>query len=183
MTFWKKLFGGGAVSSRPAVPTKQNDFTAGISDPEVRRLTQLLLQQTDKVRTAIELAKLGALAIDALLGVLKHGNNDSRMAAAIALGEIGDSIAVPMLIGALSDSWWDVRSQAARSLGKIGDRTALEALARQLKDEEAGAFASTKHMIGDRVVTDMGDTVKKNLATAIEAISQGNRIPRSFLGQ
>jgi HEAT repeat protein len=55
--------------------------------------------------------------------------------AALALGEIGDSRAVEPLINALGDENWEVRSSAAKALGKIGDDRAVEQLINLLRDK------------------------------------------------
>ena len=54
--------------------------------------------------------------------------------AALALGEIGDPRAVEPLISSLEDDNWELRSSAAKALGKIGDDRAIEPLTDLLED-------------------------------------------------
>lgn len=59
----------------------------------------------------------------------------ARIAAAVALGRIGDARAVPALIRALADKSAVVRGVAASALGHIGDPRAIPALERAVGDE------------------------------------------------
>ena len=54
--------------------------------------------------------------------------------AALALGEIGDSRAVEPLTKSLGDENWELRSSAAKALGKIGDERAVDPLINLLED-------------------------------------------------
>ncbi|MBE3090658.1 MAG: HEAT repeat domain-containing protein, partial [Actinobacteria bacterium] len=63
-------------------------------------------------------------------------NSDARRYAAIALGEIGDSLAVKPLIAALKDKDLEVHCAAAVALGKIGDKQAVKPLIATFKDED-----------------------------------------------
>lgn len=54
--------------------------------------------------------------------------------AALALGEIGDPRAVEPLNSTLGDENWEVRSSAAKALGKIGDKRAVDPLINLLRD-------------------------------------------------
>lgn len=78
-------------------------------------------------------------------------DNEVRRAAALALGDIGDTGAVGPLIAALKDGQWTVRSAAAWALGDIGDTGAVEPLIAALGDakdvREAAVWALTR--IGD----------------------------------
>lgn len=60
------------------------------------------------------------------------------MAAATALGELGDSGAVGPLIHLLRDRSAMLRGAAAHALGKLGDRTAVEPLIARLRDRGTG---------------------------------------------
>jgi HEAT repeat protein len=55
--------------------------------------------------------------------------------AAQALGEIGDPVAVEPLIATLGDENWEVRSTVAKALGKIGDPRAKKPLVNLLNDK------------------------------------------------
>jgi HEAT repeat protein len=58
-----------------------------------------------------------------------------REVAAMALGEIGDHRAVDSLIVALEDADWEIRSTIAKALGKIGDPRAAKSLVNLLGDK------------------------------------------------
>jgi HEAT repeat protein len=72
-------------------------------------------------KAAEALAKIGAPAVNALIGALTHEDDDVRWKAAIALGETGDSRAVEPLIALLCDEDRFVKSRAAHALGMIGE--------------------------------------------------------------
>lgn len=67
--------------------------------------------------------------------VLEMDISALRRNVALALGNIGDSIAVPALVKSLSHSESQVRSYAAWALGRIGGKRARDALARSLNSE------------------------------------------------
>ncbi len=68
-----------------------------------------------------------------------------RLAAAEALGEIGDACAVEPLIAALKDKFWDLRKAAASALGEIGDARAVAPLVTVITDIYF-AVLRTNHM-------------------------------------
>jgi hypothetical protein len=73
--------------------------------------------------------------IDDLAKTLESDDDDkARIAAAVALGRIGDAKAVPALIRALKDKSPVVRGMAASALGRIGDERAIPALEKLLGD-------------------------------------------------
>ena len=72
-------------------------------------------------KAAEALSKIGAPAFDALVGALRHSDDDVRWKAAIALGEIGDPRAIDPLINLLCDEDRFVKSRAAYALGLIGE--------------------------------------------------------------
>jgi HEAT repeat protein len=71
-----------------------------------------------------------------------------RIAAAGALGAIGDARAVEPLIATLKDSDWHARFGAARALGKIGDMRAVEPLIATLKDNDLVVCAAAAAVLG-----------------------------------
>jgi HEAT repeat protein len=77
------------------------------------------------------LVKIGTLAVEPLIAVLKDGDKNARQVAAAVLGRIGDARAVEPLIVALEDV--NVCSAAARALAQIGDVRAVEPLITVLK--------------------------------------------------
>jgi HEAT repeat protein len=54
--------------------------------------------------------------------------------AAQALGEIGDPRAVDSLVNTLGDKNWEIRSTVTKALGKIGDYRAIQPLINLLRD-------------------------------------------------
>jgi HEAT repeat protein len=88
--------------SEIAVQTPQRGVAA--RTPEA--LTQPLLEQKE--------------AIASLLTALRDPAAEVRLAAAEALGKIGDTSVMPALTQALQDPDSHVRASAARSMGEIG---------------------------------------------------------------
>jgi len=98
--------------------------------------------RADATRT---LVKIGARAVDALIGALNDDDDgEVRRAAADALGQIGDPRATGPLLAALNDDHDNyVRRAAAGALGQIGDAGAVDALIAALNDGQpfaAGAL-------------------------------------------
>jgi HEAT repeat protein len=72
-------------------------------------------------KAAEALSKIGDPAVEPLIAVLQHPDEDVRWKAAIALGEIGNTDAIEPLIALLRDDDRFVRSRAAHALGMIGE--------------------------------------------------------------
>jgi HEAT repeat protein len=72
-------------------------------------------------KAAEALSKIGAPAVDALIGALRHSDDDVRWKAAIALGGTGDIRAIDPLINLLCDEDRFVKGRAAYALGLIGE--------------------------------------------------------------
>ena len=72
-------------------------------------------------KAAEALSKIGAPSVEALIGALRHPDDDVRWKASIALGEIGDPRAIGSLISLLCDEDRFVKSHAALALGTIGE--------------------------------------------------------------
>jgi HEAT repeat protein len=71
-----------------------------------------------------------------------------RMAAANALGELGEADAVPQLAETFDDSDPRVRARAARATGVIGDARATDALVSLLSDPKAGVRREAAEALG-----------------------------------
>lgn len=84
-------------------------------------------------KAAEALSRIGAPAVEALIGALQHHDDDVRWKAAIALGEIGDPRAIEPLIRLLCDEDRFVKSRAAHALGMIGE-AAVDPLIRALRE-------------------------------------------------
>lgn len=94
-----------------------------------------------EVETPIHLAAIEVLgvcaedsALDPLLRLLKEGRPEARVAAARALGGVGDPQSGPALVEALDDYSWAVRAQAARAIGRLRWAEAAPRLAARLGD-------------------------------------------------
>jgi HEAT repeat protein len=74
------------------------------------------------------LGKIGAPAVEPLIAALKDGNTTAAIAAAMALGAIGDPSAVEPLIEVLTEAGNDGQSRRAAgvALSRIGDARAIE---------------------------------------------------------
>ncbi len=101
-------------------------------EPLVTALTQNELSGV-RWKAAEALSKIGVPAVDALIGALRHSDDDVRWKAAIALGEIGDQRAINPLISLLCDEDRFVKSRAAYALGLIGE-PAVESLIFALRE-------------------------------------------------
>jgi HEAT repeat protein len=75
-------------------------------------------------------------SVPALTQVLKDKEESVRVAAARALGTIGDRSAVPSLVLELNDASASVRATASESLGKIRAQESIRALTEKLSDPE-----------------------------------------------
>jgi len=97
--------------------------------------------RADATRT---LVKIGARAVDALIGALNDDDDgEVRRAAADALGQIGDPRATGPLLAALNDDHDNyVRRAAAGALGQIGDAGAVDALIAALSDQHGFVSAA-----------------------------------------
>lgn len=69
-----------------------------------------------------------------LEALMVEGGLEVRIAAARALGSIGELVSADALCAALRDTAWQVRAQAARALGGVAAPAALVALAPCLRD-------------------------------------------------
>ncbi|WP_135807148.1 HEAT repeat domain-containing protein [Halorussus marinus] len=72
---------------------------------------------------------------EALVDLLSADQPELRMAAANALGRLGNRAGTKALIGRLGDPDTRVRARAARAIGRIGDPRAVSALRKALGDE------------------------------------------------
>lgn len=106
---------------------------------ELDELLETLVSGDDDSReaAAIALGRFGAAAAGPLAALLAGPDADARWWAARALAEVGTAGAVPPLLEALGDPVPDVRACAALALGRIGDGAGAPALAERLGDESA----------------------------------------------
>jgi HEAT repeat protein len=98
-----------------------------LSGPAVQRaLTRLLGQRTVRAQVVEALVRYGAGVVDLVIDQLGAEDLDTRQAAAVALGRIGDRKATPALVAALSDA--ELALPAAGALAHLGGGDAFEAL-------------------------------------------------------
>ncbi|HEY2570404.1 MAG TPA: HEAT repeat domain-containing protein, partial [Solirubrobacteraceae bacterium] len=91
-----------------------------------RALTRLLGQSTIRAQVVEALVRYGSGVVDLLVEQLVAEDFDTRQAAAVALGRIGDRRATLALVAALEDA--DLAVPAAEALARIGDTRAFDAL-------------------------------------------------------
>jgi HEAT repeat protein len=105
----------------------------------MNELLEVLVSGADDSReaAAVALGRFGAAAAGPLARLLVTGDADVRWWAARALAEVGTDDAVSLLVRALDDADPDVRACAALALGQIGNGTAAPELALRLADESA----------------------------------------------
>src|SRR5690606_28882190 len=84
---------------------------------------QCVAQETrpDIIQLIADLGKKGQPAVEYLILALHDEDKRVRIAAARALGEIGDRRSIEPLIAMLGDKDRDIRFISALNLGKIGD--------------------------------------------------------------
>lgn len=95
-------------------------------DAVQRALTRLLGHEAVRSQIVEALVRHGAGVVMLLLEQLRVEDLETRQAAAVALGRIGDRRATPALIDALQDP--ELAVPAAGALARIGDRDAFEGL-------------------------------------------------------
>jgi Uri superfamily endonuclease len=110
-----------------------------LGSEELTDWLRVLTSGSDESREAAALAlgRFGAVAVEPLAAMLAEVSAEKRWWAARALAEVGRDGAVPPLVGALTDADPDVRACAALALGHIGDEAAASGLAARLADESA----------------------------------------------
>jgi HEAT repeat protein len=91
-----------------------------------RALTRLLGQRAVRAQVVEALVRYGDGVVDLLIEQLRAEDLETRQAAAVALGRIGDRRATAALVEALDDP--ELALPAAGALARIGDADAFEAL-------------------------------------------------------
>jgi HEAT repeat protein len=94
--------------------------------PVQRALTRLLGQQSVRGQIVEALVRYGAGVVDLLIDQLRAEDLDTRQAAAVALGRIGDRRATRALVATLGDP--ELALPVAAALARMGDGDAFEAL-------------------------------------------------------
>ena len=104
-------------------------------EPVQRALTRLLGHEAVRARIVEALVRHGSGVVTLLTEQLRVEDLETRQAAAVALGRIGDSRATAALIQSLTDP--ELAVPAAGALARIGDREAFEGLLALLGDRDA----------------------------------------------
>jgi HEAT repeat protein len=160
-------------------PAAERRLRAAVADPDVRVR-----------RTAIE--KLGALkvqlAVPDLIRVLQDPRGDAgvRVAAASALGAIGDGRAMAPLLAALKDGNVYIRAEAEKSLALLKASPASRETATLLRDPAPRVRAEAAQKLGDardpevtsKLIGALNDDENAVRQAAIRSLSR-HREPRS----
>ncbi len=113
------------------------DKCVEIGVPAVPQLLEAVRQSDSCHRKVVDsLIKIGIPAVELLIASLGDNNALVRVAAAEALGSIGDHRAVEPLIIMLKDREEKPRQAAVTALGKLSDLRAVEPLAALLADDK-----------------------------------------------
>lgn len=130
-----------------------------ISDPLIPTALATLLGSSEVRHEVVEaLVRFGGPAVDLLVEQLAAEDIDTRRAAVVALGRMGDTRATPALLGLLRDDeereLWVVVTAA---LARLGDRRAFEPLLARMGDPSAAVRQGTigaLNSIGDPSMCD-----------------------------
>jgi len=99
------------------------------------------------IALAITAGRASADRVDELTRILDEDRGEkAKIAAAVALGNLGDARGVPALVRALADASPVVRGLAASALGHIGDERALPSLERALSETDIWKFGRAYNM-------------------------------------
>lgn len=139
-----------------------------IRDPRATQAIATLMAKTfskQEIRLAAEaLIRIGRPAVSPLRQILAQAEDLSAIAAALALGRIGDPAAVPSLIQALKHRHDEVRRQAAIALGKLKAYAAVPQLLAVLEDNDAPVRVAVANALGEMRAKEAVETLQ-SLAT------------------
>lgn len=131
-------------------------------DAAQRALTRLLGDGTVRSHVVEALVRNGAGVVPPLVEQLQAEDLDTRQAAAVALGRIGDRRGTAPLVAALDDR--DVAVAAAGALARIGDPAAFEALIIRLGDPDSAVRQSVIAALNSIGHPDMPGRIRPLLA-------------------
>lgn len=96
------------------------------------------------------LIKRGPSSIGALITCMREGDADSRILAAVSLGQIGSPLATAELLNLLAaESDENVRYMVIEALGRIGDLSAVDALMNLMDDDDVCCTAAVVRALGE----------------------------------
>ncbi len=168
-------------------------FSIGCSKPDtdMNSLIENLKDEDSSVRwnASLALAEIGTPAVEPLIVLLENNNQDVRVSAVYALGDIKDARAVEPLIAALSDISPDIREAAAMALEQIKDQRAVGPLIAIFSDSSPDVREAAVHALGqikdhravNSLVTMLEDSdyyVREEAALALKNIT-GNTFVKS----
>jgi len=104
--------------------------------------------ELSRSQLAAAICRIGAPAVDILLGMLESTEAEQREAAACALAAIPEARAAPALIHLLADERTSIRRYAAQALGATRDARALSPLLAELADPDAQVRACAAQALG-----------------------------------
>jgi HEAT repeat protein len=139
----REITATGTQNILDAIPRVAADRLAGLTrvlgwlegEAVQRALTRLLGQGPVRSHVVEALVRNGAGVVPPLIERLHAEDLDTRQAAAVALGRIGDRRATAPLVAALDDR--ELTLAAAGALARIGDGSAFEGLVTRLGDPDA----------------------------------------------
>lgn len=126
-----------------------------------RALARLLGNETVRSQIVEALVRHGAGVVALLMEQLRADDVETRQAAAVALGRIGDRRATPALVGALADR--DVVLAAAGALARIGDRDAFQGLLPLIGDADPSIRQAAIAALNSIGHPDMADRIVMRL--------------------
>jgi len=133
------LFYGGGWARMLAV------FSPSSRESRMQELvTQLVEEPNDRAKyfIALRLAAFGDPAVDYIIPLLDHTDDEVRMLAATMLREVPSPRAVSALVASLDDSVANVRGRAATALGLTGCTDCVESLL-EMRDDPEGWIQTT----------------------------------------
>jgi HEAT repeat protein len=135
-----------------------------------RALTRLLGQPSVRGQVVEALVRYGSGVVDLLIAQLSAEDLDTRQAAVVALGRIGDRRATPALINALGEP--ELAIHAAGALARLGDRSAFEPLLELLGHADAAVRTAAIGALNSIGHPDMAQRVAPLLDDANPAIRE-----------
>ncbi len=174
----------------PAARTDALDALARTHSPEARRAIERALSDritAVRAHAVLALSDAGADAVVALLDRVHDPEGDVRVAAANALGHIGDPRAVLGLVGISQDPIPEVRLAATQALGSLGGevaaRTLLGLAHDAMPDVRLAALRGLQQHPSQATIPTLTALARPNLATSLTGRDELARAAIAALGQ